>query len=289
MLSCRLKGKHVLVDYDVFERGCSAAISFGEVIYKGRSEFQEIVLLRSKKFGKILVLDNVLQLTERDEFFYHEALVHVPMLAHPRPRKVLIVGGGDGCAAREALKHSCVERIDLVEIDEEVLKLSKRYFSKLNEGSLDNPKVNVIISCGREFLRKCEGSYDVVIVDCNDPFSPVSKRLFSRAFFRSLRKILGNEGIFSMQAGSPFFEYSEISRLVKRAKEFFRIVKPYVCLTPSYGGAWPLLAGSQRHDPEFPSRETRVKTRWYCRDSHLGCFRIISKWLPAARQRGKIK
>ena len=149
------------------------------MVHKAKTKFQELAVYDTESLGRILVLDDVVQTTELDEYLYHECLAHVPMFAHPNPEEVLIVGGGDGGTLREVLKHPSVKRATLVDIDEGVIDASKRFLPQWNVG-FSNPRARVVISDGLEFVAKSKGEYDVVIVDSTDPIGP-GEVLFSES------------------------------------------------------------------------------------------------------------
>ena len=149
----------------------SAEVS--EILYEGKSEFQDIVVADSKEFGRMLVLDGVFQTSIKDEFIYHDMIVHVPLFLHPNPKNVLIIGGGDGGAAREAVRHPEVEHVTMVDIDGKVIELSKKYFPQISKAMLENnPKLTVKVGDGIGFMAEAEDFYDVIIVDCSDPIGP---------------------------------------------------------------------------------------------------------------------
>ena len=152
------------------------------VLYKGKSDFQDIIVADSKEFGRMLVLDGVFQTSIKDEFMYHESIVHIPLFLHPNPKNVLIIGGGDGGAAREAVRHPEVEHVTMVDIDGKVIELSKKYFPEISKAMLEkNPKLTVKVGDGIAFMREAENFYDVIIVDCSDPVGP-GEGLFTYEF-----------------------------------------------------------------------------------------------------------
>ena len=141
-----------------------------DILYRGHSQFQDIIVADSKEFGRMLVLDGVFQTSIKDEFMYHESIVHIPLFLHPNPKKVLIIGGGDGGAAREAVRHPEVESVTMVDIDGQVIELSKKYFPEISKAILEkDPKLTVKVGDGIAFMREAENYYDVIIVDCSDP------------------------------------------------------------------------------------------------------------------------
>ncbi len=176
-----------------------------KVLVSNKSQYQKISILDTYQFGKVLVLDGVVQTTERDEFIYHEILTHLPMLSHPQPDRVLIIGGGDGGILREVLKYP-VKEVFLVEIDKKVIELSKTYLSAICRNSFNDRRANIIIDDGVNFVKERKRKFDVVIVDSSDPIGP-AKVLFSSKFYTDVFNILSHDyGIFVQQTGSSFLQ-----------------------------------------------------------------------------------
>jgi spermidine synthase len=203
------------------------------VLHSIRSSFQKIEVVESLDFGRMLVLDGVINLTERDEFVYHEMLVHVPLFSHPDPLKILIVGGGDGGTAREVLKHEGVNRIQEVEIDREVIAVSKEYFPSLGL-ALDHPKVNVLFMDAVKYVREIEEKFDIILVDSTDPVIEQSEGLFSVPFYRDCLNALTEQGILAAQVGDISFETNLVLAVFDKLNEVFPVVKGYLAPIPSY-------------------------------------------------------
>jgi len=174
-----------------------------KILYKGKSKFQEIMVFENPYFGRVLVLDGVVQLTERDEFIYHEMLTHVLMHAHPEAKKVAVIGGGDGGAVREVLKHETVEKLYFIEIDEEVINISKKFFPSVSS-SIEDPRVEIRCMDGAEFIKEMTNSLDVIIVDSTDIIG-FAKSLFTVEFFKSVREALNETGMFVTLSESLIF------------------------------------------------------------------------------------
>lgn len=224
-------------------------LRYKRVLYRERSKYQEIMIVETYDYGRALLLDGLFQTTERDEAFYHELLVHIPLFAHPRPQNVLIIGGGDGGSLREALKHGI--HVDLVEIDEKVIKASKKYLFFPEEGDF-----NIIIMDGLEYLKSTAKKYDVIIVDGSDPTGP-AETLFRDEFIVLLKNALSNNGIVTLQSGSPIMSerYCYFFKLYAALSRHFRIVKPYFYFVPTYPtGMWSYIAASDVINPEVPAR-----------------------------------
>jgi len=258
-----------------------------------KTPYQELRVVETETFGRALILDGVVQTTERDEFFYHEMITHVPMFAHPCPRRVLVVGGGDGGVVRELLKHRTVEKVDLVEIDARV-PASAREFLPFLAASLDDPRVNLIVGDGAEFVEGRDHAYDVAIVDCTDPVGvpdftepprhgpPAGEgpaaTLFRPSFYAALARALQPGGVFSCQVESPFYHPEVLVKACRVVGRYFPVVRIYLGPVPTYpGGWWGYVAGSHGPDPALPPEQARVEeivTRYYTRETHRAAFAL---------------
>lgn len=210
----------------------SSILIEGDFLVNFKSEYQLIEVFQTKRFGKLLRLDGVIQLTEFDEANYHEMIVHVPMNTHDCPENVLVIGGGDGGAVREILKYKDVKKIDLVEIDKDVINISKKFFPDVSK-SLDDPRVSVINEEGANYVRFCSSFYDVIIIDSTDPFS-IGKSLFKESFYSYLKKILKFGGIIVSQSESMFYDCDLIKKMHEFKKKYFKYVKYYYTMVPTY-------------------------------------------------------
>jgi len=216
----------------------------GEPLHEERSAFQLIQVFQHPAFGRMLVLDGLVQTTERDEFFYHEMLVHVPLICHPEPRNVLIIGAGDGGALRRVLEHPSVERVTMVEIDERVTAVSREFLPAISAGALGDPRADVRFEDGHAFVVDSRDTYDAIIVDSSDPVGP-GIVLFSAAFYEACLERLGADGVFAAQIGTPTLFPGEIRMAVSNARAAFADVRPYLGAVPTYPGTlWAyMLAG----------------------------------------------
>ncbi|MDI3502303.1 MAG: spermidine synthase [Archaeoglobi archaeon] len=241
------------------------------VLHSSESKYQKIEVLESENFGKILVLDGAIQVSEKDEFLYHELLVHPVMHAHESPRNVLIIGGGDGGTLREVLKYD-VERVDLVEIDAEVIKVARRYLKSIHADSFDDERVRIHHEDGSEFVRKSKEKYDVVIIDGPDPVGP-GKVLYTESFYSSLKAVLNEDGFVVAQAESPIVQKREMETVVSGMKNSFPLVKTYWGVTLIYPGFfWCYSVGSMGRDPEEIRNKSIVETKFYTRELHRCLF-----------------
>jgi len=228
--------------------GSGFQFRYTEALARERSAFQKIEVFRSEDFGIVLCLDDAVMVTERNEFAYHEMIIHVPMLTHPNPKRVLVVGGGDAGALREIVKHSSVEKAVQVEIDQKVVDMCRKYYGWVNP-TYDNPKVELIIGDAIEYVKTTNERFDVVIVDSSDPIGP-AEGLFREPFYRDVHRILTDDGIVSSQLGSPFWHHPQIGKLISMYRKIFPIAHLYTTYTPEYpSGMWGLGIASKRVDP----------------------------------------
>jgi spermidine synthase len=258
-----------------FERDPYAPIQYvydvEKVLYKSRSEFQEILVVENPYFGRMLILDGVVQITERDEFFYHEMLVHVVMQAHPHPARVVVIGGGDGGAVREVLKHDTVEKVFFIEIDREVIDVSKRFFPGVAAG-IDDSRVEIKCMDGAEFVKGRSGDIDVVIVDSTDIIG-FAKSLFSVEFFKSVKECLGDEGMFVTLSESLHFHREMVVEVQEALRLIFPAVDLYAAPLATYAGNWwTFSCASKSLSVRDIRREVRVKTKYYSGEIHVQSF-----------------
>lgn len=240
-----------------------------------KTEFQDLAIIDTEQFGRMLVLDGMVQTTIADEFVYHEMITHVPLNTHPNPKKVLVIGGGDGGTIREAIKHPKVEKAVLVEIDRRVVDLSKEYLPEISCG-LDNPKVEVIIDDGIKHVAENPDTYDIILVDSTEPVGP-AVQLFSADFYRSIFRALKEDGLFVAQTESPFFNDDLISQVYRSIGGIFPVTKLYLASVPTYpSGLWSFTMGSKKYDPEQVSTDQvqQYPTRYYNAGVHQGCFKL---------------
>lgn len=240
------------------------AFRIDKEIYKGRSKFQDIRIFESPGFGKMLVLDGIIQLSQSDEFIYHEVITHIPLLSHPRPRRILVIGGGDGGVLREATKHPLKE-IYFVDIDESVVAFSKKHLRFISQGAFDDKRVRIFIEDGRKFIQRHQNFFDVIVVDSTDPVGP-GKVLFQAPFYKQVFNALTKEGLAIFQLG-PFLDFDLIVRpTAKKLKNFFSYVNPVRLAMPSYscGCEYCFMLASRKVNPlklGTPVIEKRLKQR----------------------------
>lgn len=243
-----------------------------------QSEFQRIDVFESPEFGRFLTLDGIMMLTERDEFIYHEMIVHVPMAVHPAPKRVLVIGAGDGGVIRELTRYDAVESIDLVEIDPMVIEVCRQYLPRTS-CRLNDPRLTIHYQDGLKYVRRFENTYDLIIVDSTDPFGP-GEGLFTKEFYGNCYKALTPDGIMVNQHESPFYAADAIAmqRAHKRIVQSFEISRVYQAHIPTYpSGHWLFGFASKKTHPtrDFNAARWRalgLETRYYNTHIHIGAF-----------------
>ena len=260
--------------------GVNFSIKVDRQLFSGQSEFQRIDIFDSKEFGRFLALDGYMMLTEKDEFIYHEMIVHVPMAVHPNVKKVLVIGAGDGGVIRELCRYETIETIDMVEIDELVVEVSKKYLPT-TACCFDDPRLNIFYQDGLRFVRTKENEYDLIIVDSTDPFGP-GEGLFTKEFYGNCFKALNETGIMVNQHESPFYQTDAIAmqRAHKRIVESFPISRVYQAHIPTYpSGHWLFGFASKKYHPIKDFHKTKwnargMKTKYYNTGIHVGSFAL---------------
>ncbi len=256
----------------------SFSFEIEKILYSERSPFQKIEIVESKKFGRVLFIDGFIMLTERDEFVYHEMMAHVPLFVHPNPRRILVIGGGDGGTVRECLRHSTVEQVDLVEIDEMVTQACLQYLpSVANE--LSSERVICKFEDGVAYVKSAEQRYDVVMIDSTDPIS-VGEGLFTREFYRDCFHILNEDGILVNQSESPSWLPEIVRGIYNKLSAVFPKVDFYQAHIPTYpSGHWSFGFASKIYDPlkDFQKaryRNSNLEFRYYNEVLHTGAFAL---------------
>ena len=256
------------------------SIKVDRQIYSGRSEFQRIDVFESDEFGRFLTLDGYMMLTEKDEFIYHEMITHVPMAVHPNVRDVLVIGAGDGGVIRELARYDSIQHIDLVEIDELVVEVCKKYLPK-TACRLDDPRVSAHYEDGVRFIRSCENQYDLIIVDSTDPFGP-GEGLFTKEFYGSCYKALREDGVMVNQHESPFYkeDAAAMQQAHQRIAESFPVCRVYQAHIPTYpSGHWLFGFASKKYHPVYDLNAAAwnlrgIGTGYYNTKLHAGAFAL---------------
>ncbi|PSL14887.1 spermidine synthase [Marinobacterium halophilum] len=221
--------------------GYGQTFTLDEVLFEHRTDHQELIIFRNREFGTVMALDGIIQTTERDEFIYHEMMTHVPILAHGKAKRVLIIGGGDGGILREVLRHESVEHVTQVEIDQAVIDMCKQYLPNHSAGAFDDPRANIVIADGVEFVSECTETFDVIISDCTDPVGP-GEVLFSSRFYEGCKRCLNEGGVFVAQNGVVFMQPDEILTTRRRLGPYFADQSFYAAAVPTYVGGVMTLA-----------------------------------------------
>lgn len=259
-----------------------------------QSDFQDIVIFESESHGRVLVLDGAIQITEGDEFVYQEMLTHVPLLAHGNAKRVLIIGAGDGGVLRRVLEHSTVEKAVMCEIDGEVVRLSKEFLPKIAGDAWTNPRGEVIIGDGIDYVRRApDASFDVIIVDSTDPIG-VGEVLFTDEFYQNSARILTEGGLIVNQCGVPFMQADELRETSLRRRQFFPHVGAYIAAVPTYVGGFMTLGWAAKQ-PGIASVDVSTiraraeaagilgNTRYWTPEVHHASFQLppyIAEHLP---------
>lgn len=255
--------------------GIALSIEIEKTLFSKKSQFQQIELFETRHHGRMLVLDGVIQLTDFDEFAYQEMLAHTPLFAHPAPKKVLVIGGGDGGILREIARHEGVQTIDICEIDEMVIQVSRQYLPEMGCG-FDDPRVILHIADGNEFIGQHPDEYDVIIVDSSDPVGP-GEILFEGPFYEHCQRALKQNGILAIQGESFFLHPDLVQKMVKRIKKLFKIHAYSNFLVPTFtGGHIGICLGSKGPAVRTPARKIPQKIqerlKYYTARVHKASF-----------------
>jgi spermidine synthase len=220
---------------ETLHRGFRVRLKADRVLFDSETEHQHLVIFENEDFGRVMMLDHVVQLATKDDFIYHEMMAHVPLFAHGRAKKALIIGGGDGGVLREALKHPELEDITLCEIDRSVLTLCREHFPDISAGAYDDPRTRIVIADGTKFVAETDERFDLIMVDSTDPIGPGAV-LFTKEFYTGCRRCLKPGGILVTQNGLPFLQADELKQSVGFFRGLFRDAFAYLATTPSYFG-----------------------------------------------------
>jgi len=246
-----------------------------ETLVRKQTEYQDLAIVETNSFGRMLLLDGIVQTTIADEYVYHEMISHIPLFTHPNPEKVLVVGGGDGGAIREVLKHPSVKKAVLCEIDKCVVEECMKYLPEIS-CELENPRCEVFIGDGIKYVHEHKNEFDVIIVDSTDPFG-AAEGLFGGSFYKEISECLTKDGIFVAQTETPFYLPEVVRKVFSDAKEVFPVTKLFMAAIPTYpGGYWSFTIGSKMYDPEEADvpKELGFDTRYYTPKLHKACFAL---------------
>jgi spermidine synthase len=226
----------------------------GRLVERRRTPFQLLEVYETPELGRIFRLDGFNMTSERDEFFYHENLVHPSAVAHPEPRRALVIGGGDGGSSEELLKHSTLEGVHMAELDPVVIEVSRAQFGRVHRGVFDNPRLKVTVGDGLAYLRETDVRYDLVSMDLTDPVGP-SMELYSPATFALARRAMAPGGALTLHIGSPFSHPERVRQTLANLRQVFRLVTPYFVHIPIYGSIWGFACASDSLDPRAVTPE----------------------------------
>lgn len=250
--------------------GLRLSLKVSDVLHREKTKYQDILIVDTPEYGRTLMLDGAFQLTERDEFCYSEMMAHVPLCAHPAPKHVLIVGGGDGAILREVLRHEEVERCTLIDIDERVIAASKQWLPSIG-CALEDPRADVRCQDALEYIRTTPDRFDVVIVDSTDPVD-FAAGLFQSPFYSDVKRVMNPAGMMMELTESPFTDTELMLQAISQMREVFPIVKMCWGVVPTYpSGMWTYGVASLAGDPAHPLREISG-TRWYSNAIHRAAF-----------------
>ncbi len=250
-------------------------------LVRQRTPYQELVIAETTELGRLLALDGKVMLTEADEAFYHEMLVHPTLVSLEHPETVVVIGGGDGGTVREVLRHPTIRQVYWVEIDEEVLAACRQWLPRVHAGVWDDPRVQLFVAPGEQWLQGWEKAFDAIIVDGTDPIGPALP-LFEPPFFQTCQRALKEHGILALQCGTPFYFRSEVQMVWRNLKQVFPQVLLYLGFVPTYpSGLWSYaMAGQHLTLPSLPDLQQRIQQRglsglrYYSPEVHLASLAL---------------
>lgn len=251
----------------------SIGLRIEKTLHSEQTEFQGLDVIETKQYGRMLVLDGCVMTTDKDEFVYHEMLGHVGMHTHPNPKKVLVVGGGDGGVIREVIKHPSVEKAVLAEIDGRVIDISKEYFPHIAQG-LSDPRVDVQVADGIKHVLEHPNTYDVIYIDSTDPIGP-AVGLFAKDFYQAVFNALKEDGLFVAQTESPFHKADLIRQVNQDIRDIFPQTYLYLAHIPTYPtGMWTFTMGSKKYNPLNVTECRVTDTKYYNNAIHQAAFAL---------------
>ena len=229
------------------------------VLAERRSPEQHIEIVQTPLFGRAMRIDGCFMTSERDEFFYHEPMVHLPAISHGDVRQALVVGGGDGGAAHHLLRYPGMERVVLAELAREVIDMARQWLPAVHRGAFDDPRLELRLGDGRAFIEACEGQFDQIVLDLTDPFGP-AVALYTSEFYRACQRALRPGGVLSLHIQSPIHRGKTMARIVASLRSVFGVVRPYLQYVPLYGTLWGMAMASDSVDPlTLPAREVDAR------------------------------
>ena len=268
-------------------------------VYSGKTKYQAVEIIDTHFYGRCLILDGKIQSSEYDEYIYHETLIQPAMILHPAPISVMVVGGGEGAVLREILRHPSVERVVMVDIDQEVVELCKNYMPSWHQGAFEDPRVEVIYMDAREYLQVNEQAFDIIFMDLTEPLDDgPAYMLFTRQFYSLVTKRLNPAGIIALQAGSFNPKLLEChSAICNTLSTSFSVVRSYASFIPSYDSVWGFALASNEYDPlklSVCEVDQRIAGRdisslkYYDGETHQGVFAVPKDVRQAKAKERKI-
>ncbi|MCK4932501.1 MAG: polyamine aminopropyltransferase [Candidatus Aminicenantes bacterium] len=283
---------------EVFTEDYVRKFKVEKIFFKGRTKYQYVQCFSNALFGKVLFLDRKIQSAQVDEYVYHESLVHPAMMTHPKPQRILVLGGGEGATLREVYRHSTVESITMVDIDEELVGICRKHLPEWSDGAYEDTRTRLVIGDARQFVEETQDKFDVIISDLTEPLeeSP-SVYLFTKEFYEKINKILYDNGVFVMQAGSTDPTYHEFfTSCAKTLGSVFPIVRPYWTFVFSFGGPWGFVVASKKEDPlDLEKNDLKERTdsrrikglKFYHDGLHKGFF-ALPGYLVKDQEKGRV-
>ncbi|GKX55108.1 polyamine aminopropyltransferase [Leminorella grimontii] len=268
--------------FETLHSGFGQFFSIDKTLYHNKTEHQDLIIFENDVLGRVMALDGVVQTTERDEFIYHEMMAHVPIFAHGKAKRVLIIGGGDGGMLREVCRHQSVEHVTMVEIDAGVVEFCRQYLPNHSSGAYDDPRFNLVIEDGVNFVSQTDLKFDVIISDCTDPIGP-GESLFTSDFYQGCARCLNENGIFVAQNGVCFLQQDEAVNSHRKLSHYFDDVSFYQAAIPTYYGgimtfAWasqnPMLRQHDLATLEARFKASGLHCRYYNPAIHAGSFAL---------------
>jgi spermidine synthase len=283
---------------EVFTHDYVRKFKVEKIFFEGRTKYQYVQCFSNALFGKVLFLDRKIQSAQVDEYVYHESLVHPAMMTHTKPQRILVLGGGEGATLREVYRHSTVESITMVDIDEELVGICRKHLPEWSEGAYEDERTRLVIGDARQFVEETQDRFDVIISDLTEPLeeSP-SVFLFTKEFYEKINKILYDNGVFVMQAGSTDPTYHEFfTSCAKTLGSVFPIVRPYWTFVFSFAGPWGFVVASKKEDPlDLENNDLKERTdsrrikglKFYHNGLHKGFF-ALPGYLVKDQEKGRV-
>jgi spermidine synthase len=246
-------------------------LRISDILLNIQTPYQHLLVVKTEQYGNLMALDGAIMITDRDEFTYHEMMSHLALCSHPKPKRVLVVGGGDGGIVRELVRYDVLEKVTLVDIDEQVIEASRKFFPSVSS-ALDNPKVEVRPMDALVYIKDHQDEFDVIIVDSTDPVD-FAAGLFEEAFFRDVHRALRNDGMVVSQTESPMGHPGILRTAYREMRKVFPVVELCWGIMPTYPtGSWTYTLASKVHDPRKPLRLPPEGTKYYSSKIHEACF-----------------